>query len=62
MAWAADRYHRRGPFIIISCLVTIVGLMIMGYTDAIGVRYFGSFLVICGAQGTFTLAHWEYGI
>ena len=50
VAWASDRYRRRGAFVVLSSVVCIVGLMIVGYADNIGVRYFGSFLVISGAQ------------
>lgn len=40
----------RAPFIATSNIVCIVGLAITAYGGSIGVRYFGCFLTIAGAQ------------
>ncbi|BGP18213.1 hypothetical protein JCM10213_007841 [Rhodosporidiobolus nylandii] len=46
----ADKFRQRALFICLSATVCFVGLFIMAYTDSLGVRYFGSFLTIAGAQ------------
>ncbi|KAK1922834.1 major facilitator superfamily domain-containing protein [Papiliotrema laurentii] len=46
----SDKTRLRAPFIAFSCLVCIVGLAILAYADKLGVRYFGAFLTIAGAQ------------
>ncbi|GAA6017222.1 hypothetical protein JCM10207_002575 [Rhodosporidiobolus poonsookiae] len=50
MAILSDKYHKRGPFIVLSATLCFVGLFIMAYGGKLGVRYFGSFLTIAGAQ------------
>jgi MFS family permease len=50
-AWVGDKFHTRGPIIAIQCVISIVGLMITAYHTRVGVRYFGMFLGIAGAQG-----------
>lgn len=53
MAFAivADRIRMRGPIIVAQCLLTIAGLMLVAYAKPFGVRYFGLFLGISGANG-----------
>ena len=51
LAVAADKAHLRGPFIFGQALLTIVGLCLTEYGGGNGVRYFGVFLGITGAQG-----------
>ncbi|GAA6037418.1 hypothetical protein JCM8097_008561 [Rhodosporidiobolus ruineniae] len=46
----SDRYRKRALFISISATVCFTGLFIMAYAKPLGVRYFGSFLTIAGAQ------------
>ncbi|GAA5937716.1 uncharacterized protein JCM15063_002095 [Sporobolomyces koalae] len=46
----SDKRKNRAVFIAISACVCFTGLFIMAYTKPLGVRYFGSFLVIAGAQ------------
>lgn len=42
--------HIRGPLIIASATLAIVGLAIMGFTESVGARYFGVFLTCAGAN------------
>jgi len=48
--WAGDKYRLRGPIIVFNCLLCIIGLPLMGFASAAGVRYFGVFLVTAGAN------------
>ncbi|KAF2846543.1 phthalate transporter-like protein [Plenodomus tracheiphilus IPT5] len=50
-AYLGDKYRIRAPVIAAQSLLTIVGLMIVAYAEKNGVRYFGTFLGICGCQG-----------
>lgn len=47
-AWVGDKYHLRGPLIVFNCLVTIVGLAVMAYTQNNAVKFFGVFLTVMG--------------
>lgn len=49
-AWLGDKYHVRGPLIIFNAILSIIGLLLMGFTDSVGVRYFGVFLTCAGAN------------
>ncbi len=49
-AWVGDRYHMRGPIIVFNCILTLIGLPLMGFTDSPAVRYFGVFLTTAGAN------------
>ncbi|KAI1937610.1 hypothetical protein LOZ66_003890 [Ophidiomyces ophidiicola] len=50
-SWLGDKWHIRGPFIVIQAIITIVGLMLVAYHPHHGVRFFGLFLGIAGCQG-----------
>ncbi|KAH7125140.1 major facilitator superfamily domain-containing protein [Dendryphion nanum] len=50
-AWIGDKKHVRAPIIAVQCLIVIVGLMLVAYATNNGVRYFGTFLGVAGAQG-----------
>ncbi|QIW97106.1 hypothetical protein AMS68_002624 [Peltaster fructicola] len=43
-AWAGDKYHLRGPFIIFNAAYGILGLGLLGFATNVGARYFGAFL------------------
>lgn len=43
--WAGDKYHVRGPIIVINMIFCIVGISIMGFHKSPGVRYFGMCLI-----------------
>lgn len=49
-AYFGDRYHVRGPVIIINCLIALIGLPIMSFAKSNGVRYFGVFLLTAGSN------------
>ncbi|CAI6337172.1 unnamed protein product [Periconia digitata] len=50
-AWVGDKYRVRSPVIAVQCILAIIGLMLVAYSTNNGVRYFGSFLGVCGCQG-----------
>ncbi|KAL5366638.1 major facilitator superfamily domain-containing protein [Aspergillus floccosus] len=49
-AWFGDKYHIRGPIVIVSCLLSIVGLALLGWVASPGVQYFGAILVTTGSN------------
>jgi hypothetical protein len=55
-SWAADRYHLRSPFIILQCVLGIVGLMVVAYAENNGARYFGIFMGLGGANANIPTA------
>jgi len=50
-AYLSDKFHLRGPFIAVQCLMVIVGLMITAYHKDHRAKYFGIFLGQAGCQG-----------
>ncbi|ORY63356.1 major facilitator superfamily transporter [Pseudomassariella vexata] len=50
MGWLGDRYHVRGPVIVMNMVMCLIGLPIMGWHRSSAVRYFGVFLVTAGAN------------
>ena len=50
LAWCADKTHLRAPFIALGALLVIVGLSMTAYSNDHGVRYFGIFVALAGAQ------------
>ncbi|GAA5825360.1 hypothetical protein JCM11251_006950 [Rhodosporidiobolus azoricus] len=50
MAIMSDKFRLRAPFICASATLCFIGLFILAYTEQLGVRYFGAFLTIAGAQ------------
>lgn len=48
--WLGDKYHFRGPCIIMNMVLALIGLPIMGWHSSAAVRYFGVFLVTAGAN------------
>lgn len=55
-AWFGDRYHLRGPVIIINMVIALIGLPIMGWHPSPSVRYFGVFFVTAGANSNIPAA------
>lgn len=51
MSVIADKIRMRSPVIVIQALVCIIGLALTAYAESNGVRYFGTFLGVAGAQG-----------
>lgn len=50
MAWVSDKYRTRWPVLVAQSVTAIVGLLIILYAKAPGVRYFGLYLAIFGTQ------------
>ncbi|OTB17790.1 hypothetical protein K445DRAFT_56309 [Daldinia sp. EC12] len=50
MGWLGDRYHLRGPIVVINMVIALIGLPILGWHPTNGVRYFGAFFVTAGAN------------
>ena len=49
-AYYGDRYHLRAPVLIANALLALIGLPIMGFAHASGVRYFGVFILTAGVN------------
>lgn len=50
IAYLSDRLRKRALFITINATVCLVGVVVMAFGGKVGVRYFGAFLAIGGAQ------------
>lgn len=48
--YLGDKFHIRGPLLIFNSTLCIVGLSLIGWTETLGVRYFGVFLTCAGAN------------
>ena len=47
-AYFADKWHLRGPTVVLNAILGLIGLPLLGFTKNNGVRYFGVFLAtIC---------------
>jgi uncharacterized membrane protein HdeD (DUF308 family) len=49
-AWYSDRCRLRSPFIICHSCCALIGLVLLGFPSNVGVRYFGAFLAVSGAN------------
>lgn len=49
-AWAGDKYHLRGPIVVFNAILCLIGLPMMGFAKASGVRYLGVFFACAGAN------------
>lgn len=49
--WIADKYRFRGLMLVANAVVTIVGLILLGWTKPSGVRYFSIFIINGGLLG-----------
>ena len=49
-SWVGDKYHIRGPIIIVNMIICLIGIPIMGFHSSANVRYFGVFLTTAGAN------------
>ncbi|CAG8899827.1 unnamed protein product [Penicillium egyptiacum] len=38
-SWAGDKYRVRAPILVLNCIITLVGLSLMGFATSSGVRY-----------------------
>lgn len=50
-AWLGDKYHIRGPLLLINCTLGIIGLPLLGWASQPSVRFFGTFLICASANG-----------
>ncbi|EON68750.1 hypothetical protein W97_08008 [Coniosporium apollinis CBS 100218] len=50
LAWVSDKIRLRWPVLVFQSLTAVVGLLIILYVHAPGVRYFGLFLAVYGTQ------------
>ncbi|PIB01827.1 putative transporter [Cercospora beticola] len=49
-AVVGDKYHIRGPLIIMNAIIGLIGLPLLGFAKTPAVRYFGVFLATTGPQ------------
>lgn len=49
-AWLGDKYRVRGIILIANCLLSIIGLPMMGFATGNATRYAGVFLTVAGAN------------
>lgn len=49
-SWFGDKKHCRGPQILTNCVLGIIGLALMGWTDTVGSQYFGVFVLTGAVQ------------
>ncbi|KAL2408025.1 putative transporter [Exophiala dermatitidis] len=52
----SDRIQLRTPFMLFNCVIEVIGVVVLGYAKGSGVRYFGAFLIIGGAQSNIPLS------
>ncbi|KAI1434389.1 major facilitator superfamily domain-containing protein [Xylaria sp. CBS 124048] len=50
VGWLGDRFRMRGPIVVINMVVALIGLPLLGWHPDPKVRYFGSFLLVAGAN------------
>lgn len=51
-AWLGDKYHIRSPWIFFNSVMSIIGLVLLGYVNSPAVMYFGVFLVTAGCNAS----------
>ena len=49
-AYYGDKWHLRGPWVAFNALYTLVGLVLLGFVENVGARYFGVFLAVSGCN------------
>jgi hypothetical protein len=49
-AWYSDRKRTRGPVLCVLCLVSLIGVPIMGFATNPWVQYFGVFVAVSGTN------------
>ncbi|EGP82808.1 uncharacterized protein MYCGRDRAFT_51568 [Zymoseptoria tritici IPO323] len=50
-AWVGDKYHIRGPMLLVNAAMGLTGCALVGYSQAVGARFFGTFLICGGSSG-----------
>lgn len=56
VSWIADKTHTRSPWIILQAIIGTTGLIIIGYAEGNGPRYFGVFMGVAGANANIPTA------
>jgi cyanate permease len=60
VSYMADRTRMRAPWIMMQAVIGLVGLMIIAYAKNNGVRYFGVFMGLAGANANIpTCLAWQ---
>ncbi|CAN9254435.1 unnamed protein product [Alternaria alternata] len=49
-AWFSDKYKTRGPVLVVLCLVSLIGLPIMGFASNPWAQYVGVFITVSGTN------------
>ena len=49
-AWYGDKWHIRGPWVALNALYALIGLLLLGFVENVGARYFGVFLAVSGCN------------
>ena len=48
-SWLSDKLNLRAPFFLFNTVLTMIGILVLGYAIPNGARYFGAMLVVAGA-------------
>ncbi|KAF1816883.1 retrograde regulation protein 2 [Eremomyces bilateralis CBS 781.70] len=54
-AYLSDRFRLRSPFMIFNAALIIIGIILLGFVEVTGVRFFGCFLIVGGANANIPL-------
>ncbi|KAG8956088.1 hypothetical protein FRC03_010968 [Tulasnella sp. 419] len=46
----SDRVNKRAPFLLLNCILSIIGGVLIAYTKGNGSRYFGVFIMLAGCS------------
>ncbi|KAF2829826.1 MFS general substrate transporter [Ophiobolus disseminans] len=49
-AWFSDKYKTRGPVLVFLCMISLIGLPIMGFAKNPWVQYVGVFITVSGTN------------
>ena len=49
-AYYGDKWHIRGPWVAFNALYALIGLVLLGFVENVGARYFGVFLAVSGCN------------
>ena len=56
VSWASDKYKVRGPFVVLSCVVGIIGFVMTGFLKTPTPRFVGAFLGQAGTTAVIPIA------
>ena len=49
-AYYGDKWHLRGPLVAFNAFMALIGLILLGFVENVGARYFGVFLATSGCN------------